>query len=360
MTTITTTEPIALCGDALPCADCGQEVAVPNPATVVKSKRTWRGHVSTVLMTKCQACDERDRAAADLARRHLRPGVTVGDRRYSGTDAVRLLIEARTAFDAAGVQPPSIGTAKNPAAALTAEVHHLSASVRGLRWRDRLNPPQSLVAEPVSLVLPGTANSRPWAHLDEPERARLVHGTAGVLAERVALQAPPVHLRPPRLPGEDGGQRGTPVTGGCLYCGVDSISLTALVVARHGGADAAARSVWTLRQLNPVSIGATRGGPPRLQGWLCPACERAAAGAGSASSASAMEYALSTFLGVSSRSLAGDELWVAGLQGWGAIVADALQRHRSAPSPNSSPWGHLSQAELDELACDWRRGGSGG
>ena len=73
----------------------------------------------------------------------------------------------------------------------------------GLRWRDRLNPPASIVAEPLPLVEPGTANLHRWEHLDEVDRARLREGTAKVLAERIALLSPPVALPPPPVPEKD-------------------------------------------------------------------------------------------------------------------------------------------------------------
>lgn len=355
---MTETTLVTLGEGALACADCGKAVAEPDPAMIVYGKRVRRGRVTPVLMATCDACAERDRVAADLAQRHLRLGVTVGDRRYGGKDAARLLIEARTAYDAAGVQPLPVESAKDAAAALTAEVEHLSRAVGGLRFRDRINPPESLVAPPMRLVQPGTANPRPWSHLEQGERARLIEATGRVLAERVALLSPPVALPPPVMTDREASLRGSRVTGGCLWCGVGVIALSALAVTRLGGPDAAARSVWTLRQVNPVSIGATKGGPDRLLGWLCPACEKAAASSGSASSATAMEDALSTYLGVSRRSMAGDELWVLGVKGWGALVDDAVRRGKSGPSPNSEPWGHLPRVQREALANDWRRGGA--
>ena len=79
---------------------------------------------------------------------------------------------------------------------------------------------------------------------------------------------------------------------------------------------------------------------------------------GSANSATALESALSTFLGVSRRTITGDELWVPGLEGWGALVAIAIVRNRPAPPPNSEPWGHLTRTERDALAQGWRLGGT--
>jgi hypothetical protein len=350
------TTPVALSGDALPCADCGQAVALPDPTMAVTVKRVRNGRVTPVPMTKCEACVERDRTAVDLAKRHLRLGVVVNGYQYAGTDATHLLIEARAALDAGGIEPWPVETTASPAAVLTAEIAHLSGATERLRWRDRLNPAPSVVAEPIRLVEPGTANPSRWAHLDEEDRAGWRDGAVRVLAERVALLTPPVALSPPAIQ-EVGSDHEGVAAAGCLYCGVGSITITALTVARIGDVDAAARSVWAPRQVTPAAIGARRGGIARLRGWLCPACERAAATVGSASSATALESALSTFLGVSGCTLAGDDLWVTGLQGWGALVAEALRRGRPEPSPNETPWSHLAPAELRELARDWRRGG---
>lgn len=351
---------VALAGDALPCADCGQVVADPDPAGLVKAERVRRGRAVVVMLATCPSCAERDRAALDLAQQHLSAGVTVGDRRYGGKDAARLLVEAWVALDAAGVASSSHGVGgPQPGAALAALVVNLSSQAGGLRWRDRLNAPASLVAEPVHLVEPGTANETAWGHLAEADRARLRDGMVQVLAERVARQAPPVALTPPQLqPGEVGAAngQGVHVAGGCLYCGLHSITMSALAVLRHGGHLQAARKVWSLRRVTSSTVGG-RGGS-LLVGWLCPACTRAADDVGSASSPRSLEWALVDFLGLSRHPFGGEGLAVRGLRAWGALAAEAQHRGAS-PAPNQSPWGHLTDEEKGRLAQDWRRGGSG-
>lgn len=341
--------PVVLTGEALACADCGQAVAMPDPELAVKVECVRNGRATRVPMTKCQRCDERDRAAVALARQHLPVGVTFDGRRYSGKDAARLLVEAHAAFDAAGVERTRVEIAEKPAAVLTSEIAHLSSEPGRLRWRDQLNAPRSLIAEPVPLVEPGSANPHPWAHLGDADLARLRTAIGKVVAERVARSAPPVALAPPHSTDA--------LCGGCLFCGVGTVTVSAVAVVRLGGADAAARSVWTQRQVSPMSLGARSGGSTRLRGWLCPACEHSAAETGSANSPAAMEHALSTHLGVSTRTLAGDQLQVSGLQGWGALVADAIHCSRPAPSANVDPWSHLTAREKEALARDWRRGG---
>lgn len=350
---------VALTGDALACADCGQVVAEPDPAGLVKAERVRRGRAVVVMLATCPSCAERDRAALDLAEQHLSAGVTVGDRRYGGKDAASLLVEAWVALDAAGVARSSHGVGgPQPGAALASLVVNLGSQAGGLRWRDRLNAPASLVAEPVHLVEPGTANEAAWGHLDKDDRARLRAGMVQVLAERVARQAPPVALTPPEVkPGEVGaGGQGVHVTSGCLYCGLHSVTMSALAVLRLGGHSKAARSVWSLRRVTSSTVGG-RGGS-LLIGWLCPACTRAADDVGSVSSPRSLEWALVDHLGLS-RHPFGGAVGIAGLRAWGALVADARHRGRICPAPNQTSWGHLSEEERGRLAQDWRRGGSG-
>lgn len=350
-------ETVTLEGDALPCGDCGVAVQTPDPAKVEKAERVRNGRATAVPIAKCPACLGRDRRSIALTDRYLRGGVTSNDRRYGGKDAVTLLVEARAAIDAAGMEPSPVESLKRPGAVLAIEVERLSRAMLGLRWRDRLSPPTSLVATPVRLVEPGTANARPWAHLNDEDRAGLRQAVVQTLVERVALQASDVALVPPTIPDGPAGRGAIPVTAGCLYCGVGSVSMTALAVARRGGADAAARSVWTLRQVNAAALGGRRSGS-LLIGWLCPPCQKAAVSEGSANSAGALEDALSTFLGVSRRTMTGDELWVVGLEGWGALVANAIRRDLPLPSPNPDRWGHLTRAEREALALGWGLGGA--
>lgn len=350
-------ETVRLIGDALPCGDCGCAVQTPDHSTVQKAEMVRGGRATLVPVATCSACVARDRVSVDLAQHYLPAGVTLGDYRYGLKDAVSMLVDSRVAIDAAGMEPASVQSFTNPGAVLAVEIEHLSRAVRGLRWRDRLSPPTSLVADPIRTVRPGAANLRPWSHLDEKDLARLRRAVSQTLVERVALQAPNVALAPPGLSEGEVGSGRTTVAAGCLYCGVGSVTMTALAVARHGGPEAAARMVWTQRKVNPAALGGQRSGS-LLVGHLCQPCEKAAVDVGSANSATALESALSTFLGVSRRTATGDELWVDGLEGWGALVAIAIARNRPAPPPNSEPWGHLTRAEREALAQGWRLGGA--
>jgi hypothetical protein len=347
---MTDIETITLSAGSLACGDCGCEVTEPRPETVVSVEFVRSGRVTRVPMAQCPTCVARDRHAADQARQHLRLGVTVGQFRHSGSGAERLLIDACVAYEAAGVEPPTL-KAVSPRELLTAQVEHLSGQTARLRWRDMVNPLQGLVADPVRVVEPHTANRERWAHIDEDHRARLRQCAGRVLAQCVALRAPDAHLTPP-----DERDPRPAIATGCLYCGVGSVRLTALEVHRRGGARLAAQDVWTGRAVRPESLGAKRRQAGRVAGWLCPACQRAAETVGSADSVRSVEYALSTFLGVSSTAASGEELWVPGLQAWGGVVLDG-QVPPHGVLPNATPWEHLPRTERDDLAAQWRRGG---
>lgn len=177
---------VVLGGGALACADCGQAVERPEPAHATTAKMIRDGRATPVQMTRCDACAERDRSAVELAQRHLRLGVTFDGRRYSVVGASELLVEARLAFDAAGIDSLPAESAANPAAALSAEIFYLGLATSGLRWQDRLNAPTSIIARSMPLVAPGTANCRRWAHV-EPGRREEVRDLIGrALMERVA------------------------------------------------------------------------------------------------------------------------------------------------------------------------------
>lgn len=228
---------VTLPDGALPCADCGQIVHKPDPTTVLKVERVKSGRATYVAAARCADCSERDRAASDLAAAHLRGGVIVGERQYGWKDAARLISQSRAAFAAAGAVPLAVEGHPSPAAALAVELTNLGHEILGLRWRDRLSPPRSLVAEPVHLVEPGTANARPWAHLEEPERDSLRQRVATVLVERRALLEPPALLAPPPLQASRSvlSLADLDVPDGCLYCGVGTVALSALTVSRAGG-----------------------------------------------------------------------------------------------------------------------------
>ena len=67
-----------------------------------------------------------------------------------------------------------------------------------------------------------------------------------------------------------------------------------------------------------------QGRPEHRRGLAVPSMRKRADAAGSASHVDALPGALSTFLGVSMRTPDGINNWVVELQGWGALVVDAI------------------------------------
>lgn len=159
------------------------------------------------------------------------------------------------------------------------------------------------------------------------QRGDLRSGYAALLKERVAASASSVCLAPPR-PEPQGQDIAAP--GGCLFCGVAAVEVPAVQVARSGGREQAARGVWTSRRVSISSLG--RWGPEYVVGFTCPACSAAIETVGSVGPTS-LERALMTYADPASggRVPNGDQL--AGLVGWGALVAHARQRTPSEPGP---------------------------
>lgn len=81
----------------------------------------------------------------------------------------------------------------------------------------------------------------------------------------------------------------------------------------------------------PSSLGGPHG-TERLEGYLCPTCDRAVREAG-AIGPSAMQRSLMLHLGVRQRSLAAVSVELDGVVGWVALTD---------PAPNTSPWAHLA------------------
>src|SRR4051794_7446704 len=113
-------ETITLSAGSMACQDCGCEVTEPRPETVICVEFVRAGRVTRVPMAQCAGCADRDHQAVESARQHLRIGVTVGDFRYTGRGAQQLLVDAWVAYEAAGVEPPTI-KAVSPRALLTAQ-----------------------------------------------------------------------------------------------------------------------------------------------------------------------------------------------------------------------------------------------
>lgn len=110
-------------------------------------------------------------------------------------------------------------------------------------------------------------NSRPWGHVTPEKRLDLKRAQAGVMRDRLALGSPPVQVRCP--------------SGGCVLCGVSTVSRSAVELARRGGdIDSLVPVVW--REVTTHSF----------SGHACPTCAVAADSAGSYGASAATNAAL--------------------------------------------------------------------
>lgn len=320
--------PVRLPGSlTLACAVCGVAVprAAPGSEQEQEQARVYREIVTTspagqvlrterVAMTRCADCAERLDTARALVATHPAMAARLGPDR-----AVEVAEGVLSALALLGVHALPITVSD---AALGLHVRHLGRLGTLLGWR--------------TVASTGWADPYPFAHVGMVDRQRLRSAYAGLLAERVASHAPPVRLTPPALGPVEVAV--VVVTGGCLVCGVDAVTLPATEVSRAGGPRLAARDVWRDLTVAPDALGGLPS-PDRLAGHVCPACADALDAVG-AVGPTAMERALLGYLDTAGRTddarrlreaLAGGT--VTGLVGWGALPSPRV--------PSGEPWGHV-------------------
>lgn len=187
------------------------------------------------------------------------------------------------------------------------------------------------------------AASTPWSAVPVELLASIRAARAGLIAEHHAETLPPHHIAPPVLTPSHLG-RGpvhpdrAPVAGGCAWCGVPTIELSAVEVHQLGGPAEAALARW-----RPILR-------DQFAGHLCPACADAL-DAEAAYGQTAVEGALIAHLGLGRRHLylAGD-LTLDGVEPWAALHLRAHAAGRPAPAPSPSPWAHVG--DLDGLRAE--------
>lgn len=262
--------------DALACGFCG--VAVHHPAEAGRFAVTpmaelrsgtvipYRG--GDIRFATCSTCAARHADAQHVLAAH--PAI----RRRFGTDnAQHRLSGALDGCAALGVNPPG-GLDENRDLTLHM-IRVMAAPGSDARW-------VRLFAPAVSGVGPGRCAATPWQQATPEDREELRRSYASVLAYRVAQDSPDRALA-------------CPDRGGCLLCGVATVTLPATRVVTLGGATAATGTVWTPRTVPLASIGGKGGGRAHVAGYVCPACDDAVTGVGSIGY-SAMARALSAHL----------------------------------------------------------------
>lgn len=262
----------------------------------------------TVEMGECSECRARHELASLLVtgRPNGRDGTVTTDRLGAALDALAAL----------GKPMPKQGESIGPL------LRHLTTPGSLARWAARYAPTWTKGAKA------DDANAEAWAHLTAQQRRALREGYSRVLAERVAASAPPVALTPP--PAEEG--KGSPVEGGCLFCGVPAVAMDAQRVVARGGVEQARAEAWTPTSADATVLGGRTSG--RLRGHLCPDCADSKEAVGSVG-AGAIERAYERHMRATGR---GDELpslgpdeRLSGLRAWAV----------TARTENHEPWQHI-------------------
>lgn len=187
---------------------------------------------------------------------------------------------------------------------------------------------------PVQSVRPGTASREPWGHVSSSARAVLRSAWAELLRDRVAAAKPHVLLPPPAPVGA-----GSPVAGGCMWCGVRGLVKSAAEVSRMGGGAVARKALWEPIVADAGSLGGRSG--QQLSGFLCPACSSAKAREGSVG-VSALGRACESFLRSAGREVEADRVarGDARVVAWGAVLAGRRHVNGSGWGANEVPWAH--------------------
>ena len=342
-------DPIRLPQGWLSCRTCGVAVSVGEAAEVLDVEAIGR-MVEGVAALTMAASENQNKipltfALCPTCRRTAEPAeeITKNSAQPAAVHLVGCALDALS-FVAPSTVEHMIGLDSEGRTAL---VRHLAQLGSNSRWISRFVP----VIEPQAD--PRTCSPYRFAHLKIGERQALRKAYAALLKERVARNAPPVKIAPPRVTDLNATASAlVPVEGGCLFCGVGHQSVAAVSVAREGRAQIA-RDLWTAVRCPATQLGGERS-PASVSGHLCRTCNGAVAATHSIGP-SALERALTSALvpeGIGH--LGFGALSVNGLVGWGSEVARAQQSDQPLPLPNTRPWQHLSD-DLDELREQLKR-----
>ena len=227
---------------------------------------------------------------------------------------------------------------------VTVLVRHLSRLGIDARWVSRFVPSMMVEANPNSCA------PYAWGHVMPGMRQQLRTGYANLLRERVAKNAPPVKITPPRVR-DQANNAMIPIAGGCMFCGIGHQKAPATEVAQEGR-EYVARDLWTPKRVGLQQLGGAIS-PEMLSGYLCHSCNDVVEHVG-AMGPTALERALVTAVVPEGLDKLGwNQLRVNGLIGWGAACASLLRRGEPQPPPNRTPWAHLP--DLEALTEQLRR-----
>jgi len=164
-------------------------------------------------------------------------------------------------------------------------------------------------------------NPYPWAHVSLGHRAKIREAYLLAIRDRIRTSAPALHLPPPW-------------SVACLFCGIGTVPMAPLEVARRGGRENAAHKVWRGVIAQPKAFGGR--GPDMIDGFVCPPCSEALDSVGSVNRGCARafeRYAQSK--GIRVPSDLGD-YYANGhpvvIPGWASL---------GTTRPNTEPWAHI-------------------
>jgi hypothetical protein len=294
-------EPVPMAEGHLACEACGVAVMTTEVAETV-GFNTMSAGPAAVDFGRCPACQEaHDKAEEYLAEHPLlarQVGPQIALERLEGV-LLGLSILGRSVDVDLGLLVPRM----HPA------THSLRFAHPG-RWSR------------------GVCNRSAWAHLSMSQRANLRAAYAQVLADSVAIRKPPVPIVCPTV--------------ACLFCGIPSVTVAAVLVDQKG-MDGAEATVWRSIDAPEEALG----GPIRphpVRGHLCPACAEAVEVTGSVGFSSRVR-AVAAWVDRTSHQRAVKLRGLATSQP-PQVVLPAWRVMPTPRVPNAEPWGHL---RLDRL-----------
>lgn len=318
------------CGQAVPAAVDTFTMAVPvladRPTPPPEGRTGVPRPAALVEMAECETCAARDDEAAALL-----------DPLDLDTPGVRARVStALAALAALGQSAPAI----HDRAALQVLLAHMAPKDDHLAWSwaDRFDRP----GHPATVEDLGACSPHPWAHVDEDTRAELRSRYGALLAARRTEGGAPVPIPPPPL-SDDETARATPITGGCMMCGMGAVMVPA------AWASVARGDLWTPLRAGTAALGGS-GSPHGIAGHTCPPCSKALAEVGSVG-LTACERSMRRHLTATGDDEAAStvrEGETSGLIAWGALVHQQRARGAHEVRPNDVPWEHIRLATGDE------------
>jgi hypothetical protein len=306
-----------LAADARACRDCGVEVRHPKAveveynaarAVLMAGEPMVRPDQSKFTFARCEKCTERRARAAALLYEYPSVRRTLGSLTY----AVESVDAALVALDALRLKPKVVDRLLASERDIRLALTHLAGAGAAARWSAAFIPTTQADARA------DTHAVRRWAVLSGREAQDLVDAYGALLAAR--LDGP----HDVRVPA-DADLRG------CLLCGVGTVRVQS----------SAERDPWgERRRVKARLLGARRGGPEYVIGYVCRACRPATVTAG-AVGRRAMELALYAHLKLRPR-LDGTQL--PDLKAFAALPLGT--------PPNTKPWSHVD--DLTGLAASIR------